>query len=105
MKYCPYCGASLLDGAVSFCSECGKQLPKSQSGETEEPKKTVSEPASENTDTLHIPDYDGYYDDILPEDETVIRRGIDKSLIKKIALLAAGVCVVIALSILAMYFL
>lgn len=27
MKYCPYCGAVLLDGAVSFCSECGKALP------------------------------------------------------------------------------
>lgn len=27
MKYCPYCGAVLLDGTVSFCSECGKALP------------------------------------------------------------------------------
>ncbi len=105
MKYCPYCGAALLDGTVSFCSECGKQLPNSRSEEMEEPEKTVSKPASENAATMHIPDYDGYYDDVLPEDETVIRRGIDKSLIKKISLLAAGVCVVIVLSILAMYFL
>lgn len=26
MKFCPYCGAVLIDGAVSFCSECGKPL-------------------------------------------------------------------------------
>ena len=27
MKYCPYCGADIPDGAVSFCAECGKALP------------------------------------------------------------------------------
>lgn len=27
MKYCPYCGTVLIDGAVSFCAECGKKLP------------------------------------------------------------------------------
>ncbi len=27
MKYCPYCGAELSDGAASFCMECGKSLP------------------------------------------------------------------------------
>lgn len=27
MKYCPYCGASLVGGAASFCAECGKVLP------------------------------------------------------------------------------
>lgn len=27
MKYCPYCGTVLVDGAVSFCMECGKKLP------------------------------------------------------------------------------
>ena len=26
MKYCPYCGADLLGGTVSFCSECGKSI-------------------------------------------------------------------------------
>lgn len=29
MKYCPYCGTVLVDGAVSFCAECGKKLPVS----------------------------------------------------------------------------
>jgi uncharacterized membrane protein YvbJ len=27
MKYCPYCGADLIDGAASFCAECGKSMP------------------------------------------------------------------------------
>lgn len=27
MKYCPYCGATLLGGAASFCAECGKEIP------------------------------------------------------------------------------
>ena len=27
MKYCPYCGATLVGGAVSFCAECGRTLP------------------------------------------------------------------------------
>lgn len=26
MKYCPYCGTVLVEGAVSFCAECGKKL-------------------------------------------------------------------------------
>ena len=26
MKYCPFCGADLIEGAVSFCAECGKPL-------------------------------------------------------------------------------
>lgn len=33
MKYCPYCGAVLVDGAVSFCVECGKALPVSEKKE------------------------------------------------------------------------
>ena len=27
MKFCPYCGATLLGGAASFCAECGKPVP------------------------------------------------------------------------------
>lgn len=33
MKYCPYCGTVLVDGAVSFCAECGKALPVSRKTE------------------------------------------------------------------------
>lgn len=27
MKYCPYCGATIMGSAASFCAECGKALP------------------------------------------------------------------------------
>lgn len=42
MKYCPYCGTVLVDGAVSFCTECGKALPVS------EKKKEISEKSNQS---------------------------------------------------------
>lgn len=55
MKYCPYCGAVLLDSAVSFCSECGKALPgktrrepkPEQAAEITEPETEAAEEPSE----------------------------------------------------------
>lgn len=35
MKYCPYCGASLVDSAASFCAECGKKIEKTGSSNQE----------------------------------------------------------------------
>lgn len=35
MKFCPYCGADLLDENVLFCSNCGKKLPPHEAGITE----------------------------------------------------------------------
>ena len=35
MKYCPFCGADLLSPEVSFCTECGKQLPAGNAPQTE----------------------------------------------------------------------
>ena len=35
MKYCPFCGADLLSPEVSFCAECGKQLPVGNAPQTE----------------------------------------------------------------------
>lgn len=31
MKYCPYCGAELAAGDMSYCVECGKELMLAQS--------------------------------------------------------------------------
>lgn len=36
MKYCPFCGATLMGGAVSFCSECGKPIPTASQTQTSE---------------------------------------------------------------------
>ena len=35
MKYCPFCGAELLGADISFCAECGKQLPAGAAPQTE----------------------------------------------------------------------
>ena len=44
MKYCPFCGADLIEGAVSFCAECGKELPpaKTEAKQSESGKKQAS---------------------------------------------------------------
>lgn len=50
MKYCPYCGTVLVDGAVSFCAECGKALPiseKSNQSEQQGKSKRQQEPRLE----------------------------------------------------------
>ncbi len=49
--------------------------------------------------------YDGYYDDVLPEDADYVQQGIDQRLLTKILLLAAGAILVILDCILLMYLL
>lgn len=124
MKYCPYCGEDLPDGAVSFCMECGnalpnekkndvqpekekhrsvkkKTLPKKRKRKTSKPILEVSaekEPAAKE-------DYDGYYDDVLPMDTERQREGIDRSIVKKIAILISGLVVVIGVCVAMMYLL
>lgn len=46
MKYCPFCGADLLSPEVSFCAECGKQLPAGNAPKAEpgDRPKTVENP-------------------------------------------------------------
>lgn len=163
MKYCPYCGTVLVDGAVSFCSECGKALPVSgetkekqekttPSGQRREPeprqeerhgkksrrresgkphaaeKKTEKEmdvpeekktgqpeplphsrqqpePPAATDSTEPGDDYDGYYDDVLPEDEGRFSEGIDRGLVKKIILIIGVVLLVVGACVLMMYLL
>lgn len=124
MKYCPYCGADLPDGAVSFCMECGNALPDEKKSDVQSEKKEhrpikkktrpkkrkrkVSKPAGE-TPVAKTPvaedDYDGYYDDVLPMDTGRQREGIDRSIVKKIAILISGLVVVIGLCVALMYLL
>lgn len=116
MKYCPYCGADLIEGAVSFCAECGKQLPagkvqKDKPKEKPEIKKTTKKkkkPAKQpessfEVETVVDDGYDGYYDDVRPVDEGHERDGVDKELIKKIAIIIGVLFVVIAACVALMY--
>ena len=42
MRYCPFCGAELPGLEISFCAECGKQLPPGAQPQTE----TAASPAA-----------------------------------------------------------
>ncbi|NBI85060.1 hypothetical protein D3Z47_02150 [Lachnospiraceae bacterium] len=124
MKYCPYCGAGLPDGVLSFCPECGNVLPGSKKDDKQPDtgkQKTVMKKAASKKSRLKASkiarkasanegqaaddDYDGYYNDILPMDEGRQWEGIDRSIIKKIALLIACLVVVIEMCIALMYLL
>lgn len=116
MKYCSYCGADLIEDAVSFCAECGKQLPANKTqkdkpkGKTE-PSKTIKmkkkNPTKKSvgieTETVADEGYDGYYDDIRPIDEGHEREGLDRELIKKIAIIIGVLFIVIAACVALMY--
>lgn len=112
MKYCPYCGAGLMQGAVSFCQECGKALSEStdevtvgnfaikQQTKSTEYRRTVAwQIPGEKEEREQLPAYDGYYDDILPEDHEMNqdKPEWDKTTIFKIGLIAAGVLIVAAI--------
>ncbi len=117
MKYCPYCGADLIENAVSFCAECGKQLPigkmqKEKTNEKSEAKKVSKKKkkklakkteSSIEVETVVDDGYDGYYDDIRPVDEGHEREGVDKELVKKIAVIIGVLFVVIAACVALMY--
>ena len=128
MKFCPYCGADLLDENVLFCSNCGKKMPPHEAGITEplteemrpepekspkvEPstkkkgrkKKASNKKATRVVDEPSVDDgYDGYYDDVQPPDLDRVKEGLDKELIKKIVALSVGVVFIIALCVVMMY--
>ena len=131
MKYCPYCGAELHSGTVSFCSACGKKLAKHK--ERPAKKRKSNEPKSKSTPkkqkpkkeprqkkvrpqkprkTRTIPEvmgepvdegYDGYYNDVLPPDADRISEGMDKTLVIKIVTLCACVSVIILMCVALLY--
>ena len=128
MKFCPYCGANLIEENVLFSSNCGKKLPPHEAGITEplteemrpEPEKTPKvEPSTKkkgrkkkasNKKATRVVDeppvddgYDGYYDDVQPPDLDRVKEGLDKELIKKIVALSVGVVFIIALCVVMMY--
>lgn len=117
MKYCPYCGADLIEEAVSFCTECGKQLPagkvqkekpkekpeikKASKKKKKKPIKKVE--SSIEAEPVVDDGYDGYYDDVRPVDEGHEREGVDKELVKKIVTIIAVLFVVIIACVALMY--
>lgn len=115
MKYCPYCGADIPDGAVSFCAECGKALPaKQEKTRQSKPAKKPSAVKRKKQKRSSVTEaelrkayndgYDGYYEDLLPVDHGKERFETDSAPVKKIIILAVSVLVVIGLCVLMLYF-
>jgi len=109
MKFCPYGGVSLPGNPVSFCHECGKQLPtKKTNGMRQQKKrpqhqspKQTAQHRSKPVNPMDV-NYDGYYDDIQPIDAGVRGEGMDPGLAKRIALLIIGAVGIIALAVIMM---
>lgn len=85
-----------------FASESGEQ--------TDLQDESLGMAADEEPDDIRdedMPDpqdegYDGYYNDVLPEDEGYVRERLEPELIKRIALVIGGVIVIVLLSVLIM---
>ena len=114
MKYCPYCGAEILSGAFSFCPSCGesllvseqpaaentleKPLPRREKAKKEGTRKRARPPRKPKRPVppeVEALDYDGYYEDVQPIDADRQQEGVDTRLILRMALLVAGVALVI----------
>lgn len=107
MKFCPYCGASLVGGAVSFCAECGKPLPGKGQKPPEEPaarfpakkmRAPVQPPLGFSAPNPADEHYDGYYNDVPPIDEGRTGKPKDPELVKRVAFVILGAVGLITLS-------
>ena len=109
MKYCPFCGAELLPGALSFCPECGEALPTYQTNVQEPAASTLEKHRKRNRKAQPAPEvdpnYDGYYDDVEPIDADRGREGMDPRLMGKVALVCLGVALVIGGCVVALFLL
>ena len=122
MKYCPNCGAELIPGALSFCSECGKALPvpaertmpqdrapprrqrKEKPPKERKPKAPHKSKPAPEPDQPNL-DYDGYYDDVPPVDLGRPRETANSQLVLRVCGLLAVVVLVIAGCAAALFFL
>lgn len=113
MKHCPNCGAELNSPDAAFCSECGSRLNRSKSSpgkhaKKPEPPPKKRKPAKKKLATIPKPSreelpYDGYYDDVLPDDDGELRQGLDPKTVKNIVLILCGVLVIVILCVVALY--
>lgn len=55
MKYCPFCGATLLGGAASFCAECGKAVPLSPHTQSQVSSKNIEPVLQEDSEEMSPP--------------------------------------------------
>lgn len=113
MRYCPYCGASILDDAA-FCMECGATIPVSGMPKKEtrqratQIRKEKRKPKSVNHQQNVLPHdpqdegYDGYYDDTPTLDDGAFKEKLDKGLIRQIVIVGVSAIVIVILAIVLM---
>ncbi len=66
--------------------------------------KKVNQEATQQTEEPIVDDgYDGYYDDVRPPDMDREKEGLDKELIKKVALVGIVVFVIISMCVALLY--
>lgn len=109
MKYCPYCGASVMDVAA-FCTECGEHIqppdaapPASPPVKAKKEKRRKPRSKRKKADTPAPIDagdtgYDGYYRDVPSLDSGGRRERLDPAIVKRVVLLCIGAVVLIGLS-------
>ena len=103
MKYCPYCGTELTTEDLIYCAECGKDLTLTQ--QKRESPVCRKQNLRSNQISSEKYEYDGYYDDVPPEDANSQRERVDKRLVKRIVMLTLMVVIVIAGCVAALYLL
>lgn len=102
MKYCPYCGAVVSDGAFSFCPVCGKALPE-RSQKEKKPESTKARKHPKPAPEPPEDDFDGYYDDRIPLDAGKRREGLDFGIVKRVIAVVACLLVVIGACVALLY--
>lgn len=113
MKYCSYCGASILEGAA-FCMECGETIPvgdvpqekKRTAPQTRKERRSKPRPPkaeeSPRPQSSYEDGYDGYYDDVPVLDEGAFGEKLDKELVRRILLVGMGALAVVILAVVLM---
>lgn len=82
---------------LDFASESGEQCDQQDELVEASPDEDIPDPQDEG--------YDGYYNDVLPEDDGYVRERLEPELIKRIALVIGSVLVIVILSVLVMQWL
>lgn len=118
--FCSACGKQLAASAKDMPSENpsfekggailpdkevpGKKKKKAKKEkEKKKRKKAAEEPIPEIMGEPVDDGYDGYYNDVLPPDLDRVKEGVDKELVKRIAILAAAAILIIGLCVGMMY--
>lgn len=117
MKYFPYCGGKPLsskmpedtDATQDSHPQKGRRKHTKKKKDTKEVVETIRQtlPGFSRQEPEPVKDdgYDGYYDDIRPLDDASQYEEIDKGMVRKLLLLAAGVLLVAGVCALLMYLL